>query len=347
MNERTKGMRQCRWCGVGCTSAGGWRAVAASLPRRRKGARRKAPCLQRSRHPLPQVPALPPAAKACRSSRFLAARGDRSPPTRARRASPTPCSSAADCRPSSTSSAITSTRTHRPWFVGRSRMDSVGQQHLPPKLGWQVLKTFGFNDPQLGGKIGAHAILHTHSLRLDHHPHAHFVVPAGALSPKQRLWRSTTNRPRRATPHPITTTPRSARRWSTPATSKSGALARQEAYDSSATGARGPISPASASATSSPGSTSEWKRSTTASGISTSDHFLSDASANESLICTVHIQETDQSPCVTHDAGLPVTYPPDRSQVRKYFLVAPSGIANNTARNVLNMAFCQNPVKSE
>ncbi len=57
------------------------------------------------------------------------------------------------------------------------------------KLGWQVLKTFGLNDPQLKGKIGAHAILHTHSRRLDHHPHAHFVVPAGALDQKHRLWR--------------------------------------------------------------------------------------------------------------------------------------------------------------
>ncbi len=58
------------------------------------------------------------------------------------------------------------------------------------KLGWQTLMTFGLNDPKLLGKIGAHALLHTHSRRLDYHPHAHFIVPAGALEPKHRLWRN-------------------------------------------------------------------------------------------------------------------------------------------------------------
>lgn len=57
------------------------------------------------------------------------------------------------------------------------------------KLGWETLKTFGLNDPKLKGKIGAHAVLHTHSRRLDFHPHVHFIVPAGALDPKHRLWR--------------------------------------------------------------------------------------------------------------------------------------------------------------
>ncbi len=57
------------------------------------------------------------------------------------------------------------------------------------KLGWQTLMTFGLNDPKLKGKIGAHAVLHTHSRRLDYHPHVHFIVPAGALDSKHRLWR--------------------------------------------------------------------------------------------------------------------------------------------------------------
>jgi len=57
------------------------------------------------------------------------------------------------------------------------------------KLGWQTLFDFGLNDSQLKGKIGAHAVLHTHSRRLDYHPHVHFIVPAGALDPKHRLWR--------------------------------------------------------------------------------------------------------------------------------------------------------------
>lgn len=57
------------------------------------------------------------------------------------------------------------------------------------KLGWKTLKSFGLNDRKLKGKIGAHAVLHTHSRRLDFHPHVHFIVPAGALDPKHRLWR--------------------------------------------------------------------------------------------------------------------------------------------------------------
>jgi hypothetical protein len=57
------------------------------------------------------------------------------------------------------------------------------------KLGWRTLADFGLNDRQLQGRIGAHAVLHTHSRRLDYHPHVHFIVPAGALDPKHRLWR--------------------------------------------------------------------------------------------------------------------------------------------------------------
>jgi len=57
------------------------------------------------------------------------------------------------------------------------------------KLGWQTLQSFGLNDKRLQGQIGAYAMLHTHSRPLDFHPHGHFIVPAGALDPKQRLWR--------------------------------------------------------------------------------------------------------------------------------------------------------------
>jgi hypothetical protein len=57
------------------------------------------------------------------------------------------------------------------------------------KLGWQTLHSFGLNDPRLKGEIGAHAVLHTHARSLDYHPHAHFIIPAGALRRQQRLWR--------------------------------------------------------------------------------------------------------------------------------------------------------------
>jgi len=56
-------------------------------------------------------------------------------------------------------------------------------------LAWETLKTFGLNDPELMGKIGATAVLHTNTRALDFHPHVHFIIPAGAVNEKHALWR--------------------------------------------------------------------------------------------------------------------------------------------------------------
>jgi len=55
---------------------------------------------------------------------------------------------------------------------------------------WQTLAQFARNDRQLQGETGAIAVLHTHSRRLDFHPHVHLVVPAGAVDAKARRWRT-------------------------------------------------------------------------------------------------------------------------------------------------------------
>jgi hypothetical protein len=55
---------------------------------------------------------------------------------------------------------------------------------------WQTLRTFSQNHRQLQGSPGAVAVLHTHSRRLDFHPHVHVAMPAGALDADKRLWRS-------------------------------------------------------------------------------------------------------------------------------------------------------------
>ena len=55
---------------------------------------------------------------------------------------------------------------------------------------WQTLSTFALNDKQLQGTPGAIAVLHTHSRRLDFHPHVHLVVPAAAIDANNRLWRT-------------------------------------------------------------------------------------------------------------------------------------------------------------
>lgn len=55
---------------------------------------------------------------------------------------------------------------------------------------WDTLRTFSQNDRQLQGTPGAVAVLHTHSRRLEYHPHVHVVMPAAAIDADKRLWRT-------------------------------------------------------------------------------------------------------------------------------------------------------------
>ena len=57
------------------------------------------------------------------------------------------------------------------------------------KISWETLRCFGLNDQQLRGHLGATGVLHTHTRKLNFHPHVHLIVPAGALDCKHRLWR--------------------------------------------------------------------------------------------------------------------------------------------------------------
>lgn len=54
---------------------------------------------------------------------------------------------------------------------------------------WDTVRCFSQNDRQLQGTPGAIAVLHTHSRRLDFHPHVHLVVPAAALDATKQRWR--------------------------------------------------------------------------------------------------------------------------------------------------------------
>lgn len=58
------------------------------------------------------------------------------------------------------------------------------------RCSWETVQTFAANDPQLSGCAGAISVLHTHSRRLDYHPHVHLVVPAGCVDQKARRWRT-------------------------------------------------------------------------------------------------------------------------------------------------------------
>ncbi len=52
-----------------------------------------------------------------------------------------------------------------------------------------TLKDFGLNRKHLGAAMGMTAVLHTHTRRLDYHPHLHVVVPAGGVNKKTRQWK--------------------------------------------------------------------------------------------------------------------------------------------------------------
>jgi len=55
-----------------------------------------------------------------------------------------------------------------------------------------TLKAFALNHPKLHADLGFCAVLHTHSRRLEYHPHLHVVIPGGGIDTRERpmrLWR--------------------------------------------------------------------------------------------------------------------------------------------------------------
>ena len=52
-----------------------------------------------------------------------------------------------------------------------------------------TLKDFGLDPKKLGAEIGMTMVLHTHSRRLDVHPHIHVVVPGGGIDTSRRQWK--------------------------------------------------------------------------------------------------------------------------------------------------------------
>ena len=52
-----------------------------------------------------------------------------------------------------------------------------------------TLKDFGLNPKHLGAEIGMTMVMHTHSRRLDFHPHIHVIVPGGGIDKRRRQWK--------------------------------------------------------------------------------------------------------------------------------------------------------------
>jgi len=71
--------------------------------------------------------------------------------------------------------------------LAQARADIVLDQIM--RCAWCTVNQFAHNDRQLQGTPGAIAVLHTHSRRLDYHPHVHLVVPAAAIDADKKRWR--------------------------------------------------------------------------------------------------------------------------------------------------------------
>ncbi|MCP4164167.1 MAG: transposase [Deltaproteobacteria bacterium] len=52
-----------------------------------------------------------------------------------------------------------------------------------------TLKDFGLNLKNLGAEMGMTMVLHTHSRKLDFHPHIHAVTPGGGVDKQRRQWK--------------------------------------------------------------------------------------------------------------------------------------------------------------
>ncbi|MEW6679371.1 MAG: transposase [Pseudomonadota bacterium] len=65
---------------------------------------------------------------------------------------------------------------------------------------WATVNTFSRNDKHLQACPGAVAVLHTHSRRLEYHPHVHLAMPAAALDQEHRRWRTKPRRRRKGKP---------------------------------------------------------------------------------------------------------------------------------------------------
>jgi hypothetical protein len=52
-----------------------------------------------------------------------------------------------------------------------------------------TLKDFGLNDKAFAAELAMTAVLHTHTRRLDYHPHVHVIVPGGGVNRRRNEWK--------------------------------------------------------------------------------------------------------------------------------------------------------------
>ena len=57
------------------------------------------------------------------------------------------------------------------------------------RAGVEALRALAGDPKRLDGMMGMTGVLHTHSRRLDYHPHVHFIIPGGGLNRKGNRWK--------------------------------------------------------------------------------------------------------------------------------------------------------------
>ena len=80
-------------------------------------------------------------------------------------------------------------------FTLPSELRSTAMQH--PKIVFNLLiqsavstlKRFGLNEKNFNAELGLCVVLHTHTRRLDYHPHVHIVIPGGGIHKARNEWR--------------------------------------------------------------------------------------------------------------------------------------------------------------
>jgi hypothetical protein len=79
-------------------------------------------------------------------------------------------------------------------FTVPRRIAAIAYQNKEPvynilfRTAAETLRTIAADPKHLGAEIGFFAVLHTWGQTLLHHPHLHFVIPAGGLSPDGTRW---------------------------------------------------------------------------------------------------------------------------------------------------------------
>lgn len=72
---------------------------------------------------------------------------------------------------------------------------ALAQQHPEKVYGAMMvctastLNTFAKNDKQGIAQLGMTSVLHTHTRKLDYHPHVHILIPAGGMGKDKQTWR--------------------------------------------------------------------------------------------------------------------------------------------------------------